>query len=362
MLYNNRFFRFFPPPQFLEMPAVGLDISDQSIRFAELKRASHGLVLGKFGEQSISPGIVVEGLIRKHDEMRKILVGMKKKHGFSFVRTSLPEEQGYSLKIEIPRVKPEEIYESLELQLADHVPLSPHEAVFDYQLVTCGVSRSEGNYKVGLSVMPHRVVEGYLKIFENTGLTPLSFEFEAHSIARAIVQRGDCGTFLLLDIGGTRTGVAVQSGGVITFTSTIKVGGHSLTEAVARSLNISFGEAQRRKESEGLLHGKEDPLYRALVARLAILRDEISKHYEYARSHENIIEKGGDAIDRIIICGGEANVPGLPNYLATTLNIDIEIANPWININSLAQYVPEIPSNHALRYATALGLALGTLS
>ena len=340
------------------MPAVGLDISDRAIRFAELTRSSDGFVLKAFGEETLPPGIVVGGLIRKHDEIRGVLQTMGKKHALSFIRTSLPEEQGYSLKINIPHVKPEEIYESLELQLTDHVPLSPQEAVFDYQIVTCGMHENKEAYEIGLSVMPQKIVESYLNIFNGTGLTPLSFEFEAHSIARAIVKKGACGAFLLLDIGATRTGIAVQSEGVITFTSTINVGGNSFTEAVARSLNISFEDAQRRKEAEGLLGGKEDALYQALIARLSVLRDEINKHYEYIRSHENIVGKNSDVIDRIIICGGEANVPGLPHYLAVTLNMDVEIANPWININPLTHYVPEIPSNHALRYATALGLAI----
>lgn len=340
------------------MPAVGIDISDRSVRFAELKRGVGGLVLGKFGEQSIPQGIVVGGQIRKQNEMRKLLADMGKEHGFFFVRISLPEELGYSLKIRIPRVKKKEIYESLELQLADHVPLSPQEAVFDYQLAPCKAHSEDATYEIGLSVMPLSVIESYMQLFENTGLTPLSFEFEAHAIARAIVKSGDCGTFLLLDIGATRTGLAVESEGMLTFTSTIDVGGYSFTESVARTLNISFAEAQKHKEERGLLGGKEDPLYQALIARMSVLRDEINKHYAYIRSHENIIKRGSGTVERIIICGGEANVPGLANYLATTLNTDIQIANPWVNVNSLTRYIPEIPSNHALRYATALGLAL----
>ncbi len=340
------------------MPAVGIDISDRSIRFAELKRGEGGLILGTYGEQSIPAGIVVEGQIRKHKEMGNILVALRKKYNFSFVRIALSEEQGYSLKIQIPKVKRKDLYESLELQLSDYVPLAPQEAIFDYQIVVCGRMPEEKTYGIGLSVMPNHVVRSYMDLFEDTGLVPLSFEFEAHAIARAVVRRGDCGTFFLLDIGATRTGIAVQSKGVITFTSTINVGGYSLTESVARALNVSFEEARRQKEARGLLGGKEDLLYQALLARLSVLRDEIRKHYEYAYSHEPIIEKGVNTIDRIIICGGEANVPGLANYLATTLNTDIEIANPWINVNAMKNYIPEIPSNHALRYVTALGLAL----
>ncbi|MDP3725692.1 MAG: pilus assembly protein PilM [bacterium] len=343
------------------MPAVGIDVSDRSIRFAELKHGKGAFVLGKFGEKFIPPGIVTGGEIRKQEEMRKILTDLKKELDFLYVRVSFPEQLGYSLKIRIPKVARKDIYESLELQLEEHVPLSPQEAVFDYEIVTCGTKAEDSLYEIGLSVMPQKVIQSYVSMFEHTGLIPLSFEFEAHAIARSLVREDDCGTFLLLDIGATRTGLAIISRGVITFTSTINIGGYSLTESVAKALNVSFKEAERLKEERGLLDGKEDLLYQVLLARLSVLRDEILKHYIYARTHENIIEKGS-AVERIIICGGEANVPGLPNYLATTLETDIEIANPWVNINSLNEYVPEIPSNHALRYATALGLALNTLS
>jgi len=356
MLHTNRFFDFFPPPQFLEMPAIGIDISGRSVRFAELKHKGGAFVLGRFGEKEIPPGVVVSGQIRKHEELRNVLAELKQEHDFTFVRISLPEEQGYSLKIQIPRVKPKEIYESLELQLQEHVPLAAQEAVFDYSLVACGEEMKDV-YEIGLSVMPHKVIESYVRLFNGTGLIPLSFEFEAHAIARSVIKQGNCDAFILLDIGATRTGIAVQSQGVITFTSTINVGGHSLTESISNTLGISFEEAKQQKESRGLLDGKGDPLYQALISRLAVLRDEFNKHYTYIKTHKNITGKGENNVKRIVVCGGEANVPGFANYLAATLKTDIEIANPWTNVNSLTDYVPEIPSNHALRYVTALGLA-----
>ncbi len=89
---------------------------------------------------------------------------------------------------------------------------------------------------------------------------------------------------------------------------------------------------------------------------------KILKQHNYVQVKEREIrasaeEKSG-TLERVILCGGEANVPGLSSYLASALEAEIEIANPWVNINSLTSYVPEITSKHALRYATALGLAL----
>ena len=358
MLYSSSFFKFFPPPRFLEMPAVGLDISDEAVRFAGLKRGHGGFVLGTHGEESIPPGIVVQGEIRKPEELSDILARLGKEYQFSFVNFALPEQQGYSLKVKIPRVRPKDIYESLELQLDQYVPIAPQETVFDYDLVRCGVRQEDTTLDIGLSAMSLDVVQSYMKIFENTDLTPLSMEFEAHSIARAVVKGGDCGTYILVEIGSTRTGFSVYSKGIITFTSTINIGGSLLTESIARTLGISLEKAQEAKEAQGLLGGKEDPVYQAIMARLSVLKDEIATHCEYARSHDNVIDKG-TSVDGIILCGGEAHIPGLVEYVSGALTMEVFIANPWININPLTHYVPEISGNHALRYATALGLALG---
>ena len=42
------FTELFPVPKFLAMPAVGIDISDDSIRFVELYDTKKGKILSKF--------------------------------------------------------------------------------------------------------------------------------------------------------------------------------------------------------------------------------------------------------------------------------------------------------------------------
>jgi Tfp pilus assembly PilM family ATPase len=44
-LYHKIFSDLIPPPRYLEMPSVGLDISDNSVRFVELKRNGQQLSL-----------------------------------------------------------------------------------------------------------------------------------------------------------------------------------------------------------------------------------------------------------------------------------------------------------------------------
>ena len=63
-------------------------------------------------------------------------------------------------------------------------------------------------------------------------------------------------------------------------------------------------------------------------------------------------------IKEIILCGGDANLAGLTEYLTLTLKIPVKLANVWLNVFSFEEYVPEIEFNKSLKFATAVGLAL----
>jgi len=77
--HNNLFFRLFPPPRYLAMPAVGLDITDDIIRCAELKATRHGLALGLFGEVAVPTGAIEEGFIKSKDSVVRVLTAFRKK-------------------------------------------------------------------------------------------------------------------------------------------------------------------------------------------------------------------------------------------------------------------------------------------
>jgi len=72
-MYRNLFYKAFPPPKFLSMPAVGVDISDSSIHFVELKSGKNGLVVSDFGEKEIATGVIEGGEIKNPKKLIEIL-------------------------------------------------------------------------------------------------------------------------------------------------------------------------------------------------------------------------------------------------------------------------------------------------
>lgn len=353
---------FFPTPKFLKMHAVGIDISDASIKFVELVNTRFGKVPGRFGEHKIEKGIVSGGEVQDMGRLAEALISLKENFGLDFIRASLPEEKAYIFRTHIQdSIKEDQIRNILEFKLEEHVPISPQEAVFDYDVVGWHKNRvdANGHIEVAVSVYPKNTIAKYTEVFRRAGLVPLSFEIEAQAIARAVIPKDDVCTCIIVDFGKTRTGLAIVNKGTLSFTSTLEVEGQALTDAVVKYRSVSPLIAKRIKNEEGLMGNKENKeLLVSMMGVVELLKEEIHKHYRYWHTRRDEDGKLVDKIEKIILCGGDANLKGLPEYLSNALKIKVERGNVWTNAFSFKDVIPDIDYNSSLSYAPAIGLAL----
>lgn len=346
-------------PKFLSQPSFGLDISDESIKFIEFIETRNGIRIGHFGEKTIPPGIIESGKIIDNTRIKEILVQLKKEEGINSVRVSLPEEQIYLFKIKIPKEVGIDIRDIIELSLEEYVPVSPKEIIFDYELY----EEDDKNYKVEVSAVPKNITESYLSVFKDCGITVPSFELEAQALTRAVIKNGDMDTYMIVDFGKERTGVAIVSRGITVFTSTIDMGGVMLTRLVEKDFKVSFEEAEKIKLKYGLTRNAEkQEVFSALLNGVSILRDEINKNFIYWNTHKDEDGQDRPKIKKIILCGGDSNLIGFADYLSISMRQEVEMANVWVNVSSPEEYMPEIFLEDSLSYATAIGLALGDLN
>ena len=354
--FNKFFLRFFPPPNFLATPSFGLDISDESLKFAELVMTKDGIRIGRYGERKIPAGIIESGKIKNLIKLKEVLVSLQKEEEVKFVRVSLPEEQVYLFTLRLEKSGLKSVREGIELALEEHVPISAQDAIFDYDLIR----EDAQSLDVQVAAIPKNVIENYLLVFKDSSVSVQSLELEAQAISRAVIKKGDLETYMIVDFGQTRTGIFIISRGVVVFTSTLDIGGASLSSMIQKNFKISFEEADKMKQQYGLQRNVENKeIFAVLLNSVSVLRDEIAKHFLYWHTHKDEEGKERPSIKKIILCGGDANLIGLPEYLAVSTKSKVEMADVWINISETGKSVPEISFHQSLAFAAALGLALG---
>lgn len=345
------------PPRFLTMPATGIDISDRSVKYVHLDTGTKGKQISFWGDEPLEEGIVNGGKILSTEKLIAVLDRIRIKHGLSFVRAALPEEQIYFFTMTIPEGTKKELRNTIELSLEEHVPIRAVESLFDFSVL--GVVGNQ--VEVAVVAVPRAVVDSYIEVFEKAGLTLLSLEIEPESIARSVIPVGDTEARMVVDFGDTHTGISVVQKGSVRFTSTIAIGGATLTDTLAKHFNVSKEEAEQMKKEHGLKKNTENQdLFALLLNNVAVLRDEINKHFIYWHTHQDEEGNQRPPITEIVLVGGDSNLSGLPSYLATSLHVKVTLGNVWKNVTLSGMVVPDISKNDSLGFATSIGLALTT--
>ncbi|HED05536.1 MAG TPA: hypothetical protein ENI61_02490 [Ignavibacteria bacterium] len=354
-MISSLFYKIFPTPEFLTMHATGLDISDEAVRTISLKKGETGLEIESFREIPLTDGIISSGEIKNPEKLRSVFRSLNKEQGIIFVRVSLPEEKAYIVRVKAPVTSTDEIRGNLELQLEEQVPIPVEEAVFDYDII----AKHEDNFEVALSVLPRSVVTSYLNLFDGTGIIPLSFEIESQAIAKCVIPRGEMGTSMIIDMEQKKMSMSIVSDGIVRFTSSFSMGSSTLNEAIAKNLKIDIKDADVIRTTTGISAKENDQgLFVAMVPTLAIMRDEINRHFIYWHTHEDQYGKDHPKIEQLFLCGSGAATPGLADHFAVGLKVPIKLANVMANVNPLEKYIPDIKYVESFKYTTAIGLAL----
>lgn len=353
--------RVLPPPTYLTFPCAGVDISDTSLKyiaFSPAARQSQQRTIRYFGDIDIPTGVVDSGQVVSVEKLAAVLKEFKDRTKAEHVRVSLPEERAYLFETEIKANTPfNEVRNLLEFRLEENVPIPSRDVYFDYTIIN--EKKATKSVRVAVAAYAKDTIQAYYDACVMAGLHPLAFEVEAQAMARAVIPESVPGAVMLVDFGKTRTGIAIVYHGVLLYTSTIDIGGNQLSAVLRKILGDDVAEKDLTalKNSEGLNRRLDSSeVSDALLSMVSIIKDELATRMQYWHLRTGELDKR--RIKAIYLCGGSANLKGLPTYLTETLGVPCQRGNVWENVFSLDTTVPPIDRYHSLGYATAIGLAL----
>ncbi len=348
--------KVFPPPRLMTLPSVGIDISESSLKYVRFQAQHFSRALTHWGDIPIPPGVITRGSITNPAGLAEVLTKVRIRCGTPYVRLSLPEERAYLFETEISHdVAEKDIQNLLEFRMEENVPLASRDAVLDYEVVTDATPQE--TLHMSVSVYAKETIEDYSEACATAKLVPLSFEVEADAIARAAIPFEETGVCMIIDLGRMRTGLGVIHRHTLLYTSTIDIGGQQFSDVLSRHLEEEDDAVLTQLKNErGLLHtGNPNDLYNVLLSVVTTLKDEIATRIGYWQTRNSGTER---SIKKIILCGGGANMMGLPEYLSEMLGIPTERVDVWSNVPHPPDWVPPITRRYSYGYATAMGLAL----
>lgn len=353
--------RVLPPPTYITMPCVGVDISDNSLKYVGFEpnlRRNVPRKLEQWGDIDIPSGVVERGGVQDPQKLVAVLKEFKDKTKADFVRVSLPEERAYLFETEVKKNMPlKEVRGLLEFRLEENVPIPSREVFFDYSILPAATDSRTAT--ISVVAYAKETIQKYFDACVAAELRPVSFEVEAQAMARSMVPQDIAGAVMIVDFGKTRTGIGIVYNGVLLYTSTIDIGGEQLSQVLRKVLGDSIAEAEltKIKNTQGLLRGVDSSeISDTLISTVSVIKDELATRMQYWHIRNGNHESR--RINSVILCGGSANLKGFPEYLTETLGVPAFRGNVWENAFSLDDTIPPIDLRHSYGYAVAIGLAL----
>lgn len=347
--------------------AFGLDISDHSLKIANLQKKRGGLRLTSWGEVSVPPEIIEEGQVKKKKELVQIIKsGLSEVQGRRLktkeVVASLPEEKSFLEVIRMPQMEPSKVQEAVKFEAENYIPLPVEEVYLGSQIIP-PVQNQKDYLEVLISALPQKVVDSYLSVLQEAGLQPVALENESLAICRALIEKSKTRVpVLLVDLGATKTTFVAFSGYSPRFTYSIPVSSEGLSEALSKNLGVSPKKAEKMKLKYGLRRktATQKKVFDALIPSLVDLSEQLKKYLDYYKTHASSkhLPPDGKKIKKILLCGGGANLWGIAPFLSNQLQATVEIGNPWVNISKSQKPPSKMDPKKSLIYTAALGLAL----
>lgn len=343
------------------MPIIGLDLGRHNFRAVELEKDKGRFVINKFGYYD-NPKLNIEATSK--EDIQNYASAIKDffaetQFSTKNVVISLPEQQVFMRVIKVPEMADKDLKNSIQFEAEQYIPMPVKEVNLSYQKIDSDFD-DKSKMNVLLVAAKKTILEKYIGILKEARLTPKGVEPEALAIGRILGDNEERpSASIIVNIGVSSTLVIITYRGFVRFTRSIPIGGEILTRSIQQSLGLDFGQAEEYKKAYGLdsnfVEGKVFNVLKPIFDNVVL---EINRSKIFFTTHNPNVN-----INRVILCGGTALMPGILFYMATNLDLEVELANPWKNISlsSKIESKKETLLEQGPLFSTSVGLAMKEL-
>src|SRR5471032_722305 len=260
--------------------------------------------------------------------------------------------------IQMPlNLRDNELEAQVEMQADQYIPFPMEEVSYDYQVV--GPSEKDSTMMDVLLVATRTEnVEQRRAAVHAAGLTAKLVDVEAFALENSCAlmrhQMPDGGmdrTVAVVDFGASSTTFSVLRDMKVVYTRDFAFGGQQLTEEIMRTYGLSMEEAGRAKKEGGLPGNFQAEVLDPFIDDMT---QQVSRSLQFYLSSGS----GREQPEKILVCGGCANISGAADVIASRVGIAAEKGDPLGQMKLSSRAKAQAVQRDATALLTACGLAL----
>ncbi len=324
---------------------VAIHFSDSSVMALRLDNQNKKYSVTATSVVNLKPGIIEDGRIIALPELTaavESLLANAKPQALKpkEVVISVPESKVFSTALQLPlTLSAGDLADSLRRKAAEVIPVEDQLLVADYRRHQVGQM-----YEYFYAATYQTILDDFEKLFTNLHIKLRMATVESMALATILGVPDAKQSVLILDIGARTTIASVVTDTYLRESVTIANAGDLWTKAIAQEQSVSWDEAEKLKQSTGIISSPDNTLTAILLPWLQRWSAEIKQFVTYWQQSHN------ETISQVVLVGGSAQLPGLLEYCQTAFEVSVIIGKAPAGLS--------FDQSGVARYLTIAGLAM----
>src|SRR6266853_466599 len=311
-------------------PLLGLDITTSSVKLIELAVGGGQYRVEAYAAEPTPQNAINEKAIVDAEAVGEAIRRAVKRAGAksSEVAVAISGDAAITKVIQMPRaLRSGDLEAQVEMQADQYIPFPMDEVSYDFEVLGPNERDPDSNDVLLVATRSENVEQ------------------------RQAAVRAAGLTAKMVDVGASSTTFSVLRNLKVVYTRDFAFGGQQLTEEIMRTYGLAMEEAGRAKK-EGGLPGN----YQAEVLDPFI--DDMTQQVSRSLQFYLASGSGREQPEKILVCGGCANIPGVAEVISSRVGISAEKGDPLGQMKLSSRAKAQAVQRDATALLTACGLAL----
>ncbi|MEN9920453.1 MAG: hypothetical protein RL538_346 [Candidatus Parcubacteria bacterium] len=339
---------------------VGIDIGSSSIKVVELQDKKGVVTLSTYGELQLGPYAqkqIGESVVLTAKQEQEALVDVLRESAVSAKSAvfAMPLSSSFVTNVSIEAEENADIAALVRVEARKVIPASLSEVTLDWAEVEMPEDKKEKTdgpkrRDVLIAAIQNAALDRFKILMQFAGIEQPPTEIECFSTIRALYSQKDA-NMAVIDIGAVSTKLYIARSGLLMRMHRIRAGGTIATNRIASVFNISFEDAEIKKQNASRANSDFADMKRAHDSSYERAFREFG---QVLREYE---EKSGVKIDTIFLSGGGAMFPGVDILLQEVLGRQVTRAHPFSKV-AYPAFMQDTIKEIGPSFAAALGAAI----
>jgi type IV pilus assembly protein PilM len=307
---------------------VGLDIQPGYVAAVETR--SGQVAVERAATAPLAPGVVRDGEVADVETLASVLRDLFNEHKLGRrVRIGVANHRIVMRTVDLPPLNSaKEITSAVRFQAQEHIPMPLDQAVLEHHSLGIVDTPDGPRTRVVLVAARREMIDRLLDATRKAGLRPHGIDLSAFAMIRALHEPGSTAATLYISVGGI-TNLAVAMGPTCLFTRVLAHGTETMAGELAERRGLTLDHAHGWLRHVGMvdslatIEGDEDIVAEArsvLTEGVRRISDELRNSLDFYA-----MQTGAAGVDRAVLTGTAAAIPGFAEQLGTELGRPVEV-------------------------------------